>query len=121
MPTVVDEKIHWGVMKFCYCTSHVEYIWAFLFGLPVLFGLWHPYNYCATIFWRLFYPAYVELANGKLTVGSTVLSFAKVIFIQRTFASPLVVGYNYKDVVLRHRSINEWKHLPSRTLPHCLS
>ena len=50
LPLLVDEKIHYSLMKFVYYASCKEYYWRSVFSrVPVLHGVWLPYKYCCTL------------------------------------------------------------------------
>ena len=47
---LVDEKIHYSLMKFAYSASHKEYDWRSVFGrVTIRYGVWHPYKYWCTV------------------------------------------------------------------------
>ena len=97
LPVLVDEKIHYSIMKMLYSSSYHEYdIGHKLCRTPPVFGIWHPYKYTVTVTYRLFFPLMVAFSNGVVPVGAPVYAFPKLIFMERMFACLFVTAAKYK-------------------------
>ena len=56
LPISVDENIHCCVLTLVYSINYAQCnLPLFLTRTPVVYGTWHPYKYCITLFYRRFF------------------------------------------------------------------
>ena len=60
---------------------------ACLRNVPVVNGVWHAYRLVVTHTFRVFWPILTYLQKGLLRPGSTILSYPKLIVMERTIAA----------------------------------
>ena len=65
MPFLIDMKIFYALLKMSFGASyapwHVDH---FLLGHPLLYGVWHPYQYFVEITYNAFAPIIKFLEQG---------------------------------------------------------
>ena len=85
VPILLDENIHKRCLKLLYCDRTQRWNWhERLKKTHVLYGCWHLYKYLVTNVWRRFHSLFVYLRFGRLGVGKTVGSYAKLRVMERT-------------------------------------
>ena len=109
-PFVVDEQIHYRIMKLLYSTSYSKWkVNTWLIRTPPIYGVWHPYKYSLTLCYRRFFPIMVFLSNGRLSPGDIVPSFPKIIWMERMFACLLVLAHRLKGCMdVKKQDVAKW-------------
>ena len=88
LPLFVDENIHYRIVKFLYSARNQRWnMRAYLRYVPVVYGVWHAYKFLVTHTLRVFWPILTYQQKGLLRPGSTILSYPKLIVIQKTIAA----------------------------------
>ena len=88
LPLLVDENIHHRILKFLYGARNQRWnMRAYLRYVPVVYGVWHAYKFVVTQTFRVFWPILTYLRKGLLRPGSTVLSYPKLIVMEKTIAA----------------------------------
>ena len=91
LPLLVDENIHYGILKLLYGAKNQRLIMpAHLRYIPVVYGVWHAYKFVVTHTFRVFWPILTYLRKDLLRPGSTILSYPKLIVIEKTIAALLL-------------------------------
>ena len=97
LPILIDEKIHYSIMKMIYSVSYHEYnVGHKLCQTPRVYGIWHPYKYTVTVTYRLFFPLMVAFSHGIQAADVPMYAFPKLIFMERMFACLFVSASKYK-------------------------
>ena len=94
MPLIVDENIHYRILKFIH--SHASKSWdvaLWLRGLPVLYGVWHPYKYCLLAVYRVFFPIFALLETTSPCVDKEINGLRKVLHIEKLVAGLLLIRH----------------------------
>ena len=60
---------------------------AYLRYVPVVYGVWHAYKFVVTHTFRVFWPVLTYLRKGLPRPGSTILSYRKLIVMEKTIAA----------------------------------
>ena len=60
--------------------AHLRYV-------PVVYGVWHAYKFVVTQTFRVFWPILSYLQKGLLRPGSTILSYPKLIVMEKAIAA----------------------------------
>ena len=60
---------------------------AYLRYVPVVYGVWHAYKFVVTHTFQVFWPNVTYLRKDLLRPGSTILSYSKLIVMERTIAA----------------------------------
>ena len=88
LPLLVDENIHYRVLKLLYGAKNQRWnMRAYLRYVPVVYGVWHAYKFVVTHTFRVFWPILTYLRKGLLRPGSTILSYPKLIVMEKTIAA----------------------------------
>ena len=99
LPLLVDENIYYRICKIVYGQSYARWNLGTLLGrLPPLYAIWHPYKYAATRCYSAFFPR-MYIVHGKLPAGHEIPTACKPIFMERLFASLLVVADKVQDML----------------------
>ena len=97
---LVDMNIHYRVLKFMHGESTVGYDFRqWLCSLPLLYGVWHPYKYAVLQVYKAFFPIFVHLEFGDLTLGQEVRCFRKVLHVEKLICGLLLVQHLVVPVV----------------------
>ena len=92
-PIIVDEKIHYSVMKMLYSFLYHEYnVGHKLCRTPPVFGIRHPYKNTITITYHLFFPLMVASSHGSVAVYTPHL-YVPLIFMEGMFACLFVAPF----------------------------
>ena len=76
LPLLVDENIHYGVLKLMHNISYARYnLCLFLTCTPVVYGTWHPYKDCTTLVTEDFPPLFTYFSYDSLKVGAAGPNF----------------------------------------------
>ena len=91
LPLLVHENIHYGILNSLYGAKNQRWnMPAYLRYVPVVYGVWHAYKFAVThTFWG-FCPILTYLRRGLLRLGSTILSYPKLIVMKKTMAALLL-------------------------------
>ena len=93
---VIDEKIHYRVMKFYYSSTYVSWdLRPMLSKCPPVFAIWHPYKYSATPTYRLLV-IICCITHGSPELAVEVQAFPKLIYLERVVACLLVAPSDVK-------------------------
>ena len=88
LPLLVDENTHYRILKLLYGAKNQRWnMCAYLRYVPVAYGVWHAYNFVVTHTFRVFWPILTYLRKGLLRPGSTILSYPKLIVMEKTIAA----------------------------------
>ena len=88
LPLLVDENIHYKILKLLYGAKNQRWnMRAYLRYVPVVYGVWHAYKFVVTHTFRVFWPILTYLRKGLLRPGSTILSYPKLIVMEKTIAA----------------------------------
>ena len=88
LPLLVDENIHYRILKFLYGAKNQRWkMRAYLRYVPVVYGVWHAYKVVVTHTFRVFWPVLTYIWKGLLRPGSTILSYPKLIVMEKTIAA----------------------------------
>ena len=88
LPLLVDENIHYRILKLLYGAKNQRWnMRAYLRYVPVVYGVWHAYEFVVTHTFRVFWPILTYLRKGLLRPGSTILSYPKLIVMEKTIAA----------------------------------
>ena len=94
MPLVVDENIHYRMLKFMHAQSSAAYdVRLWLRDLPVLYGVWHPYKYCVLAVYRTFFPIFALLETTSPLIGKEIGGTRKVLHIEKLVACLLLLRH----------------------------
>ena len=101
MPLMVDEKVHYSVMRLLYAPAYWGYDGArWLRQVPVLYGCWHPYKHTLTVVYRAFLPIFMALElSAAPRSGSTFRAARKVVFMERMVAALLLAAHTIRGEV----------------------
>ena len=103
LPLLVDEKIHYSVMRLLY--SKPNWPWdaaTWLKSVPILYGCWHPYKHTLTLMHRAFLPIFTSLElRVAPRLSSPVKSARKVAFLERLVAGLLLASHTIRPEVAR--------------------
>ena len=92
LPLLVDENIHYRILKFLYGAKNQQWnMRAYLRYVPVVLSVWHAYKFVVTHTFRVFWPILNYLRKGLLRSGSTILSYPKLIVMEKPIAA-LMLG-----------------------------
>ena len=88
LPLLVEENIHYRILKLLYGAKNQRWnMRAYLRYVPVVYGVWHAYKFIVTQTFRVFWPILTYLRKGLLRPGSTILSYPKLIVMEKTIAA----------------------------------
>ena len=88
LPLLVDENIHYRILKLLYGAKNQRWnMRAYLCYVPVVYGVWHAYKFVVTHTFGVFWPILTYLRKGLLRPGSTILSYPKLIVMEKTIAA----------------------------------
>ena len=91
LPLLVDENIHYRILKLLYGAKNQRWnMRAYLRYVPVIHGVWHAYKFVVTQTFRVFWPILTYLRKGLLRLGSTILSYPKLIVIEKPIAAVML-------------------------------
>ena len=98
LPLLVDENIHYRVLKLVYSISYARYnVPLFITRTPVVYGTWHPYKYCVTLCYRRFFPLFTYFSYGSLNLGTAVPNFPKLIYMERMILVLLHLAHKWRQ------------------------
>jgi hypothetical protein len=89
MPLLVDENIHYRILRMLYGRPFITYaVHEHLNSMPLLFGIWHAYKHTVAVMFRAFFPLLGLLeGSGADPVPGVVRLNRKVIFLERLYAA----------------------------------
>ena len=88
LPLLVDESIYYRILKLLYDAKNQRgSMRADLRYVPVVYGVWHAYKFVVTHTFRVFWPVLTYLQKGLLRPGSTILSYPKLILMEKPIAA----------------------------------
>ena len=88
LPLLVEENIHYRMVTFLYAAKNQRWnMSANLRYVPVVYGVWHAYKFVVTHMFWVFWPILTYLQEGLLRPGSTILSYPKLIVMEKTIAA----------------------------------
>ena len=94
MPLLVDENIHYRLLKLMHGTASATYdVRLWMCSLPVLYGVWHPYKYCVLAVYRAFFPIFALLETTSPEVGRIVNGRRKVLHIEKLVAALILLRH----------------------------
>ena len=98
LPLLVDENIHYRVLKLVYSISYARYnVPLFITRTPVVYGTWHPYKYCVTLCYSRFFPLFTFFSYGSLNLGTAVPNFPKLIYMERMILVLLHLAHKWRQ------------------------
>ena len=98
MPLVVDENIHYRVLKLMYGSATRSFDVALWLGsLPILYGVWHPYKYCLMAVYRMFFPIFALLEVTTAEAGREIRGHRKILHMEKMVAALLLVRHKVSD------------------------
>ena len=86
VPFLIDMKIFYALLKMSFGASYAPWhVDQFLFGHPLLYGVWHPYKYSVEITYKAFAPIIKFLEQGwDLKAGAVVPMKVKLRHMEKT-------------------------------------
>ena len=88
LPLMVDENIHYRILKLLYGAKNQRWnMCAYLRYVPVVYSVWHAYKFVVTHTFRVFWPILPYLRKGLLHSGTTILSYPRLIVMEKTIAA----------------------------------
>ena len=85
---MVDENIHYMILKFLYRAKNQRWnMRAYVRYVPIVYGVWHAYKFVVTHSFRVFRPILTYLRKGLLRPGSTILSYPKLIVMEKAIGA----------------------------------
>ena len=88
LPLLVDENIHYMIEKLLYGANNERWnMRAYLQYVAVDYGVWHAYKFVVTHTFWVFWPILTYLLKGLLSPGSTILSYPKLIVMEKNIAA----------------------------------
>ena len=88
MLLLVDQNIHYVILKMlCGPKNQRWNMCAYVRYVPVVYGVWYPYKFVVTQTFWVFWPILTYLREGLLRPGSTILSYPKLIVIEKPVAA----------------------------------
>ena len=102
VPLLVDENIHYRLLKLMYGTSTSAFDFKqWMCSLPLLYGVWHPYKYCLSAVYRMFFPIFALLETTTPEVGKSLCGKRKVLHIEKMCAVLLLLRHKISDRALK--------------------
>ena len=98
MPMLVDMNIHYRLLKLMHGSSTANFdfgLW--MFSIPVVYGVWHPYKYCVLAVYRCFFPIFVLLETTDSHVGKSVSGIRRVLHIEKMILALLLLRHKVVD------------------------
>ena len=107
-PVLVDEKIHYSVMRLMYSPMLAGYdMVGWMKDTPLLYGVWHPYKQTLALVHRHFFPLFALLElTGAPVLGAAMKVNRKVMYLEKVFGSLLLLGREFRakvQVLLRQQ------------------
>jgi len=101
LPLLVDEKIHYSIMKMLYSSTYAHLAGrAYLRQVPLVYAAWHPYKYTLTLVYRAFLPVFALLeSTGIPRVGEELRHCRKVVYMEKMVAALLYLPQQVRDDV----------------------
>ena len=92
MPLLVDENIHYRVMRMLYSAPFARFdLHEYLGEIPLLYGVWHAYKHTVTVVYRVYLPVLVHLELVTAGADRTVArSHRRVLYMEKLFAALLL-------------------------------
>ena len=99
LPLLLDENIHYRVLRLMHSVSHKEVdVAEWLSRLPLLYGIWHPYKHAVGVVYRAFLPVIGLLeGSGHPAVGDKVVPGRKVLYMEKVVAALLIIAPDLRD------------------------
>ena len=92
MPLVVDENIHYRLMKLIHCDHDFD-VRLWLRDFPLLYGVWHPYKFAVLSVYRKFFPIFALLETTTVEVGKEIQGHRKVLHVEKIVAALLLLRH----------------------------
>ena len=93
MALLVDCNIHYRVLKFLYSRAPVD--WNFparLWGMSLIYGVWHPYKHVCNIIWHELFPLFSYITAPVFGAGAHIYNQPTLIVIEKTIAALLLAA-----------------------------
>ena len=88
LPLLVDKNIHYRILELLYGAKNQRWnMRVYLLYVPVVYGVWQAYKFVVTQTLRMFWPILTYLRKGLLRPGSSILSYPKLIVMEKTIAA----------------------------------
>lgn len=107
LPLLVDENIHYRVLRMLYSPAFAEYdVHAYLKDVPLIYGIWHAYKHTLLVVYKCHLPVLAHLEENRAPqAGGSARSHRKVLYLEKLFAALLlcrgaVIGH--LEARLRH-------------------
>ena len=68
-----------------------------MFCLPLYYGIWRPYKYCAILVCRKCYPLLTCLVRSDLKIGDELLANRKLLYLERLYGAFFPAGNERGD------------------------
>ena len=91
---MVDENIHYRLLKLMHGASTAMYdfrLW--MCSFPILYGIWHPYKYCVSAVYRMFFPIFALLEVTTAECGREIRGHQKLLHIEKMVAALLLIRH----------------------------
>ena len=96
LPVVMDENIHYRLLKWMYSRGMAMYaVRDSLLPLVCIYGVWHAYKFVCLHIHREFFSQFVFMDQGFLQDGDSVACAQRLPFIERSIATLWVVGMEF--------------------------
>ena len=93
LPLLMDENIHYRLMKWMYGRSMVKYsVRENMPPIVCIYGVWHAYKFLCLHLHREFFQHFVCLEQGQIEPGIMVSSIQRLPYIERAVAALWVAG-----------------------------
>ena len=97
-PLLVDENIHYRLLKLMHgCSTTMYDFRMWMASFPVLYGVWHPYKYCLSAIYRVFFPIFAILETTSPEVGNQLNGRRKVLHIEKLVLVLLLLRHKIAD------------------------
>ena len=94
LPLLVVGNIHYRMLKFLYSAKNQRWnMRAYLRYVPVGYGVWHALKFVVTHTFRFLWPILTYLRKDLLRPGSTILSYPKLIIMEKTIAALMLATH----------------------------
>ena len=96
MPVLLDENIHYRLLKWMYSPTYAHLAGRESFGdIILVYGVWHAYKNVCVHLHRAFFPVWTYLDKGFLSAEEEVTAVQKLPYIERLVAALWIVGTDF--------------------------
>ena len=101
LPLLVDENIHYRVLRLLYSNSLIKWnVAQVLKQVPLIYGIWHAYKHTLVVVFRAFFPVLAQLeCTGEPVQGNRVSCKRRILYLEKLFAILLLMRDNVDDTL----------------------